>query len=130
METLISALAAVHLLLVAWHASAHTSLAVRLPPEKLAFVYVVIVLAPIVGALLVWTRYLRGAIWLFFVAMLGALVFGAYHHYVLVSPDNVHHLPNGSAAAHTAFISSAAGLAVLELTSALYGAYCLGKLRR
>ena len=129
MRLLISALVAVHLVLTVWHGSAHVSLAVKLPPEKAAFVYVVLLLAPILAALLVWTRYVRGAVWLFFVSMLGSFVFGVYHHYILVSADNVHHLPNGSATAHAAFISSAAGLAVLELISALYNAFCLGKRR-
>ena len=130
MRALISILAAVHLVVTAWHGSAHASLAVKLPPEKVTFVYVVIVIAPIVAALLVWTRYVRGAIWLFFVSMLGSFVFGAYQHYILVSADHVEHLPNGSAAAQAAFISSAAGLAVLELTSALYGVFCLSRLCR
>ena len=129
MRALISTLAAVHLVVAAWHGSEHASLTVKLPPEKAAFIYVVIVIAPIVAGILVWTHYVRGAIWLFFVSMLGSFVFGVYHHYVLVSADHVEHLPNGSAAAQAAFISSAAGLAVLEFASALYGAFCLGRLQ-
>ena len=58
--------------------------------------------------------------------MLGALLFGAYHHYILISPDNIGHLPHGSADAQSTFIASAATLALLELASALYGRFCLG----
>jgi hypothetical protein len=63
---------------------------------------------------------------MFFLSMLGALLFGAYHHYVLVSPDNIGHLPSGSPESHSQFIASAAAIALLELTSALSGAFCLG----
>ena len=77
-----------------------------------------------------WTRYVLVGVWMFFLSMLGALLFGAYHHYVTVSPDNIGHLPHGSADAHSTFIASAAALALLELASALYGAFYLGSLPR
>ena len=93
-----------------------------------AFVYVVILIAPIVAAVLVWTRYISIGLWMFFLSMLGALLFGAYHHYVLVSPDNVNHLPNGIPEFHAQFVTSACIIALLELASALYGAFCLGLL--
>lgn len=122
----ITALAAIHLVATLWHGNAHTQLAIGLPREKTIFVLVVILIAPIVSAGLAWTRYVSIALWVFFLSMLGALLFGAYHHYVLVSPDNIGHLPEGSVEAHSQFISSAAVIALLELTSALYGAFCLG----
>jgi hypothetical protein len=61
--------------------------------------------------------------------MLGSFLFGAYHHYLLVSPDNIGHLPAGSPEAHSQFITSAAVIALIELAAALYGAYCLGRCR-
>jgi NADPH:quinone reductase-like Zn-dependent oxidoreductase len=122
----ISGLVAVHLVATVWHGGAHTQLGIALPPEKNAFVYVVILMAPIVAAGLVWTRYASMGVWVFFLSMLGAFLFGTYHHYVLVSPDNIGHLPAGSPDSHSRFISSAATIALLELGSALYGAFCLG----
>jgi len=122
-------LVVVHLAATLWHGDAHTRLAIDLPPAKTAFVFVVILIAPIVAAGLVWTRYLSMALWVFFLSMLGALLFGAYHHYVMVSPDNIGHLPEASPQFHSQFISSAAAIALLELASALYGAYCLGSHR-
>jgi NADPH:quinone reductase-like Zn-dependent oxidoreductase len=110
----------------AWHGSADTQLAIALPPDKNAFVYVVILIAPIVAAGLVWTRYISIGLWVFFLSMLGALLFGAYHHYVLVSPDNIAHLPSGSPKSHSQFIASAAVIALLELASALVAAGSLG----
>lgn len=124
-KVVITALVAVHLIATLWHGNAHTQLSIELPPLKTAFVVVIILVAPLVAAALVWTRYASIGLWVFVLSMLGALLFGAYHHYVLVSPDNVSHLPTGSPASHTQFISSAAVIALLELASALYGAFCL-----
>jgi hypothetical protein len=122
----IAVLVAVHLAVNLWHGYAHTELAIALPPAKTAFVFVVILIAPLVAALLVWTRYGLVGLWMFFLSMLGALLFGVYHHYVLVSPDNIGHLPAGSVEAQSTFIASAGALALLELGAALFGAFCLG----
>jgi hypothetical protein len=110
---------------VMWHGDAHTRLDITLPFGKTVFVYVVIVLAPIAAAVLVWTRYQTSGVWLLFLSMLGAFLFGAYHHYVMVSPDNIAHLPPGPAAAQSQFIASAAVIALLELGTALYAVWCL-----
>ena len=125
-KILITGLVIIHLAASLWHGSAHTQLAIALPPDKNAFVYVVILIAPIVAAGLVWTRYISIGLWVFFLSMLGALLFGAYHHYVLVSPDNIAHLPSGSLESHAQFIASAAVIALLELASALVAAFALG----
>ena len=126
----IAVLVALHLAVALWHGNAHRALAIALPSEKNAFVFIVILIAPLVAASLMWTRYVLVGVWMFFLSMLGALLFGAYHHYVMVSPDNIGHLPHGSADAHSTFIASAAALALLELASALYGAFYLGSLLR
>jgi hypothetical protein len=121
-------LSVVHLGVVLWHGDAHTALAVGLSQGETAFVVLVIFMAPLVAASFVWTRHVLVGGWMFFLSMLGALVFGVYHHYVMISPDNVAHLPQGNAGAHFAFVTSAGALALLELISAVYGAFCLGSL--
>ena len=121
----ITGLVALHALVTAWHAYAHAGLAVTLSPREDAFVYVVIVLAPVVAGLLVWTRYAKIATWVFFLSMLASFLFGAFHHFVTVSADHVLHLPSGSPHDRSAFVASAVALAVLELGSALYGAASL-----
>jgi hypothetical protein len=63
---------------------------------------------------------------MFFLSMLGSFLFGAYQHYLLVSPDNIHHLPPGAPESLSHFITSAGVIALLELASGLYGAFCLG----
>lgn len=123
----ITVLVGIHLIATIWHGNAHTTLAVGLTGAQTAFVYIVIVLAPLVAAGLMWTRYATLGVWVFCASMLGAFLFGAYHHYVLVSPDNIAHLPAGSPEAHAQFIDSAATIAWIELGAALYGAFCLGR---
>lgn len=123
---IVSGLVIVHLVASLWHGDAHTRLAIELPPYKNLFLYTVILIAPLVAAALVWTRYAAIGLWVFVLSMVGAVLFGAYHHYVLISPDNVGHLPAGPPELHSQFIASAAVIALLELASALYGAFCLG----
>ena len=125
-KMIITGLVAIHLAATLWHGSAHTQLAIALSTEKTIFVYIVILIAPIVAATLVWTRYNRVGLWGFFLSMLGAFLFGAYHHYVLVSPDNIGHLPAGSPESHSQFITSAGVIALFELGSAIYGAFSVG----
>ncbi len=124
---LVAALAAIHLLVTLWHSGAHTELAIGLPPVKLAYAYAVIVIAPPVAALLLWTRFASHGLWIFTLAMLGSLLFATYHHYILVSPDNVAHLPEGAPEAQARFIHSAGISALLELAGAVLGAWLLGR---
>jgi len=123
---LITILVAIHLVASIWHGGAHSGLAIFLPPAKNVFIYVVILIAPVVSAGLIWTRYSSIALWVFTLAMLASFLFGAYHHYVLISPDNIGHLPAGSPESHSQFINSAAVIALVELAAALYGMFCLG----
>jgi hypothetical protein len=125
----IAALAAVHLIVTLWHSGAHSELQIGLPPLKLAYAYAVIVVLPPVAAALLWTRFTRLGLWLFFLSMVGSLLFATYHHYILVSPDNIAHLPEGSEEAHARFVNSAGLSALLELGSSLYGAFALGRFR-
>jgi hypothetical protein len=124
----VTVLVAIHLVVSLWHGKAHTVLAVALTPAQNAFVILVILIAPLIASLLIWTRHVLPGAWIFFLSMLGALLFGAYYHFVEVSPDHIGHLPAGSAHAHSTFIATAAMLAALELASALYGAFYLRSL--
>jgi cytochrome bd-type quinol oxidase subunit 2 len=121
---------AVHLVAVIWHGAAHKELAIALSPAQNLFICSVIVLAPLVAAGLLWTRYVRLALWIFLVAMCGSLLFGIYYHYVCISPDNVRHLPAGSAASHERFTLSAAIVALIELASVVCAAFVVGRRMR
>jgi hypothetical protein len=126
----IAVLVAIHLAIAIWHGTAHTALAITLPPEKSAFVFGVILIAPVLAASLMWTRYVLVGAWMIVLSMVGALLFGAYHHFVLISPDNIAHLPHGPADAQSTFIVTAGILACLELATALCGAFFLGSLQK
>jgi predicted membrane protein len=86
-----------HLIVNVLHGQAHTSLGVGLSSWQQLFVIVVILLAPLVALVLSLTRYVRTGLWLLLISMLGAFVFGAFYHYVIISPDHVAHLPIGDA---------------------------------
>ncbi len=128
-KSVVTGLVIAHLAVTLWHGGAHTALEIGLPFLKNLFVYVVVLAGPVLAVALIWTRHETPALWLFTAAMLGALLFGAYHHYVLVSPDNIHHLPPGTAREYGSFVSSSAALALVELAAVLYGAFCLGARR-
>ena len=81
----ITAAVIVHLVASLWHGSEHTHLGIELSTQQTLFVYLVIIIAPVIAGILVWTRYVSIGLWVFFLAMLGGFLFGVYHHYVLVS---------------------------------------------
>ena len=105
-----------HLLVSLVHGYAHTELGVGLSAWQNWYVLIVITVAPLVALSLIWTRYRRVGFLLLIASMAGSLTFGAYYHYVAISPDHVSHLPAGDAQ----------GLfrvtAVLLLASELFGA--------
>lgn len=100
---------------VLWlHGNAHTKLGIdTFAWLGHSFIYVVIIAAPLVAMILLWTRWQRRGIELLFVSMLGALLFGGYNHFIAKTPDHVGHLPAGEA--QTLFIITAIALAIIEL---------------
>jgi hypothetical protein len=86
-----------HLVVNILHGQAHTTLVVGLSNWQNIFVITVILISPLLALALSFTRYAKAALWLLLVSMLGALIFGACYHYVIISPDNVAHLPPGEA---------------------------------
>lgn len=86
-----------HLIVVVLHGSAHTELHVELNAWQRIYVTTVILLAPLVAVVFLWTRYHRLGLLLLLVSMAGSFVFGACYHYAIVSPDHVSHLPPGDA---------------------------------
>jgi hypothetical protein len=86
-----------HLIVNLLHGRAHTELGVGLISWQQLYVVAVILLAPLIGLVLSWTRYNRAGLWLLFASMLGSLIFGACYHYIIISNDHVAHLPPGDA---------------------------------
>lgn len=109
-----------HLIVNLAHGHAHTRLGVGLNAFQTVYVFSVILIAPLVALALSFTRLARAGAWLLFLSMLGSLVFGALYHYVIISPDNVAHLPVGSA--RDLFRISAMLLVLTEVFGVVIGA--------
>jgi CHASE2 domain-containing sensor protein len=107
-----------HLLIVTPHSIAHTVLHIEMNSWQNIYILLVILLAPILSALLLWKRSKLGFI-LLTVSMAASFVFGVYYHFIAVGPDNVASLHEGPWA--TTFSTSAVLLAAIELFAAVVG---------
>src|SRR5216683_2886428 len=81
-------LIALHAMVTVAHSAAHMSLNILMNGWQNAYIFVVIILLPLVAAYLIWKRARFGYL-ILFLSMLGALVFGGYYHFVLAGGDNV-----------------------------------------
>ena len=82
-----------HAVVVALHGLAHVKLPVPLSLFQSLFVGSIIVLAPIAAMILLWTPFQQPGIWLLLSSMAGALLFGVYHHFIVISPDHISQVP-------------------------------------
>lgn len=116
----------VHALVSALHGWAHQVLNVELSRFQLLFIAIVITCGPVLAGLLIWKGVQRAGAIILALSMAGALVFGVYYHFVLVSPDHVSHLP-GIAGSTEAIIFqvSAVLLALVEGIGVLVGIMAL-----
>lgn len=120
-----TAILVLHGLVLLLHDKAHANLQVFLPLLKYVFAYAVIVFAPLLGTIMLWTRWRRYGIWIFLLSMFGSLIFGAYHHFVLISNDHVCYAPQGSWL--SVFRVTAVLLAILEAGGCWFGIWALKK---
>lgn len=122
----VAAHAAVNIL----HGLAHVETGVFLGLPGNLFVALVITIAPLVAAALLWTTRGRteGAL-LLFASMAASFVFGAYNHFVAVSADHVLHVP-GTEAWRRVFQVSSVLVALSEVVGCAVGVWALGRARR
>ncbi len=118
----------VHFAVTLWHGIAHFNIPVPLTAMQTAFVGIVIVLMPAVGAGLLWTPRKQTAAWVITVSMFASLMFGLINHFVLYSPDYVMEVPEH--AWRHAFVLSAALVAIAETAGTVVGAVAAFTLRR
>jgi hypothetical protein len=78
-----------HLVVTMVHGTAHGRLHVDLDPAGKLFVLVVIVLAPLVAAALLWTSRQRTGAVILALSMAGSLLFGMYMHFMAAGNDHV-----------------------------------------
>lgn len=127
-KILITSFVVLHLAGSIWHGVTHSILEVPLSSLQTTFIVVVVVIAPVLGAILIWTRHFAIGNWIVGLSMLGSCLFGVYNHYVLVSMDNVDYLPPGSIELQAQFTCSAEFIALIALAAALFSFYSAGKL--
>ena len=87
---------AAHLLVNIAHGLAHRNLHVGLAPLASIFVIAVVLILPLLAMGLVWRARERLALILLSLSMFGSLLFGLYHHFLVVSPDHVRLQPRSS----------------------------------
>lgn len=125
-----TAVVAVRLVPLVLHSAAHVQLGIFLPGVvDNAYIAVVLFLAPIVAAGLLWTSAARSGAWLLFWSMLGSLLFELYHHFLAMSPDHVSQVPENPWG--NVFRVTAVATALLEAAGAAIALWMLcGPLRR
>jgi len=128
MKKLLLLAVVVHFLVAGWHGASHQMLPVPLSALQTAFVAIVIIALPLVGAALTYSRYLLPGAAIVFASMLASLVFGLVNHFIVVSPDNVWCIPQ--APWRASFISSAVVVAASEAFGTCCGAWALWRLMR
>ena len=116
-----------HLVVSIIHGRAHEGLAVGLSSWQNMYVLIVIVIAPLIAMLLIWTRLARAGLVLLVISMAGSLIFGVIYHYVVISPDHVSHLPPGDA--QGLFRTTALLLVLTELLGVVVGLWGLRESR-
>ena len=111
-RTLGTLIVLVHLGVVLQHGSDHSHLAIDMAAWQNAFIGSVIVIAPVIAGVMIWTRRAKAALWLLAVSMAGSFFFGLWYHFLAAGADNVLNMPSGGT--HTAFRVTAVLLAIIE----------------
>lgn len=125
---LLSAVAVLaHLVVSTIHGRAHEGLGVGLSNWQNIYVLTVIVIAPLIAMVLIWTRLARPGLVLLVISMAGSLIFGVAYHYIVISPDHVSHLPPGEA--QGLFRTTALLLVLTELFGVVVGLWALRESR-
>lgn len=109
----------IHFIVNAVHGAAHGGVEVWLPMWKNAVVFLMIILAPPAGLVLIWRGKPSAGYGLLTASMAGSLAFGVWHHFVAMSSDHVSQIPEG--AWGLVFIASSWALAVSEIAGTAIG---------
>jgi len=112
-----------HLLLSIPHGLAHLELRVGLVWPDVTFVILVVLLLPLVAMGLVWTTEKRLGLILLSLSMSGSLLFGLYHHFMVMGPDHVRSQPPNPWG--LAFVLTAYGLSIAEAIGTYVGVHFL-----
>ncbi|MBW4518706.1 MAG: hypothetical protein KME16_03105 [Scytolyngbya sp. HA4215-MV1] len=84
-----TAIVVLHAITHGLHGLAHVKIPVPLSSLQSVFIVAVIFLAPIIAAILLWTKFHRIGNWFLLSSMAGAILFGVYNHLLVISSDHV-----------------------------------------
>ena len=87
-----TAIVIIHAIAHGLHGLAHVEIPVPLSSLQSVFIGVVILMVPIMAAILLWTPFNLVGSWLLLGSMAGAILFGIYNHFIVMSPDHVSHV--------------------------------------
>ena len=87
-----TAIVILHAIAHGLHGLAHLEIPVALSSSQSVFIGVVILLTPIIAAVLLWTSFAHIGGWLLIGSMTGAILFGIYNHFIVISPDHISHV--------------------------------------
>ena len=107
-----------HAIVTTPHSIAHTNLHIAMATWQNIFIFLVILITPIVAAVLIWKRRRPGYV-LLTISMIGSFAFGVYYHFIAIGSDNVFTLPAGSWT--LTFQSTAWLLAITEFAGVVIG---------
>ena len=114
------AIAGIHLVVGAAHHYAHVVANVDNPPLEIAFIVLVVTIAPWATICLAWKTTLEAGAALFSLSMAASLAFGLVLHFGIDGPD----LHSNVAPEHGAlFLHSALALALVEFAGFAFGAH-------
>ena len=112
------ALVLIHLAVSTGHGWAHQAAMVTLNTFGFVYVVVVITLAPLVAAALLFTRKQKIGALLLALSMFGSFIFGFWYHFLSHTNDNVTQVQGPW---HTTFLWTAIALAVIEMVGTVIG---------
>ena len=112
------ALILIHLVISIVHGTAHQGAMVALSAFGNVYVIVVITLAPLVAAVLLFTRKQRLGALLLALSMCGSFIFGFWYHFLSSTNDNVTEVHGPW---HSRFLWTAIALAAIELGGTFVG---------
>ena len=126
---IVTVLVLVHHGIAYHHGNQHILLAIEMASWQTAFINGVILVTPLLGIILLMTPWRLSGAYAVLIGMLGALIFGIVHHYMLTSPDHISHLPSAEPHVHASFLWTAGTIAIFEGLAAIGAAYLLGFFR-
>ena len=112
---------AIHFVVVVLHSIAHQILSVNASPAQLAFIFPVIIVAPVVAGVML-PKFEKFGTVLLTTSMIGSLVFGVYYHFIAETIDHVAHVAQLEPHRWSQmFLATSYLLAISELLGAVVG---------